>query len=125
MSDQGDLFGARPTRPVKPIRPVRPVRPVREPEPTVEIAPTLAVEIVPVDDSKLCPLCDSPRIVLLSVVGTISPPELAISRSCSDCEHRWVSRIPRTDVCPHGVYRKVPCSPCGRTWAEIEAGSKG
>lgn len=62
---------------------------------------------------------------MLAVTGTMPSAgrtaELITKRTCIGCNHTWEMRTPRTDVCEHGVVKKVPCVACGRTWDEIEA----
>lgn len=42
--------------------------------------------------------------------------ELITTLTCRTCGHSWGSIKTRSDVCAHGVWIRVPCADCGRTW---------
>jgi len=80
-------------------------------------------------DPRVCPVCEAQpapgQPMVCSVMserlpdGSLDMFHLVTTFECS-CGYRWTHKRPRTDVCPHGLLLKVPCGPCGRSWAEIE-----
>lgn len=102
---QGDLF-SRPVRKVK--RTVRKVKRVKR--------------RVKRFSPRTCPKCRNESTLIVSVLGTIDPPQLVTKRRCPKCDHKWASNEERKDICEHGKSLQVPCARCERDWEEIEGG---
>jgi len=78
-------------------------------------------------NDRTCPACSAENArELLSCMSERLPDGgldmffLVTRFRCSVCDHRWEFKTRRTDVCDHGVMRKVPCAECGRTWEMID-----
>lgn len=119
----------RPVRKVKPrerpVRPTRPARRVKKPVTRGKAQVDLFEERREVRETtgRVCPECGLEQVGILSVKGTMKPPELVTKYRCHSCFHVHEVRKPREDVCAHGAALIVPCESCGRSWESIERGS--